>query len=1593
MNSIRLQLKKLCSLGIIGFLGLINLADVSAQVALTSTGGTTTATYTSINEAFAGINNGLHTGAIILNITANTSEPATITPLVSSGTGNASYTSVLIRPQGGSFTVTTVAARAAGKGLIELNGADYVTIDGDPNNTGNRQLTFEMPTSTTANTVIRISSKETNGNDGATFNTIKNCNIIGGRTAVTNTTANHAITFNHSTSTSLTTTGGYASNNNIIENNHIQRAYVGIYLKGNSSALSLNNVIRKNIIGSTLGAFAIGQRGIYLQYASNATNPLIIEENDISIGDTSILGTGFSSTISGLEIAAGNAGAIIQRNNFHDIYQPTTSGWGAYGINASSATNNNGILIKNNFFRDIVASKYVATKTSSFVAYAFYTAIGITDLKFNHNTIALLKTPATGTVADYASGGVIINSSSATISEFYGNSIHINFASSNAYALYLNAASIITNAGMNYNNYYVPSIAYVAHTSSSNAHRLLSDFQTATGKDSNSINELPPYISNTDIHISSSTPTLLESGGPPIALLNNTTDYDNQTRPGPTAVNGGGISTDIGADEFDGIMVSCLAPIQVRTTTVTANQITFKWDPPATTPLNGYSYYFSTSATPPSFTAAPTGTLGNVDSVIITTLQPATTYYFWVRSICSATDSSNWSNQITSTTLCGTVGLPFIQEFSTGTLPECWENYNNNNNTNANTFWKFTGTVDYGTTNNGRANGTFAWIDASTPNAGIREVVLETPEIDATTVPSLELKFDWFKYHSTSTTGNINTAADNNKLIVKVFDGTNWNTVFEDTSNLLRWRTVSIPLNIATYGINNLKIRFIADKNIGTNPDFYDNILLDNIIVQQAPTCYTPMNNVVINTSLTTGTVRFNTAQIIPGIGYEAYLSTSSTAPTTSTTATHTTTDTIFNFNSLTPDTKYYYWIRSACAANDKSLWTTIDSFYTGYCIPPYTSASVTNFENLTTTGGTININKLASGFAPSGYGNYTATDSLVTVSGTSIQNTVTITGGTAGIAVYIDMDNDLDFATSERIYTSAAYVSNSTFSYTIPATLAPGTYRLRYVTDWNSTNPSACSYGSGRGETEDYKLVISCNPISPIDLGANTSICPNDTIVLNPNNTMNGGTYLWSTNETTDSISISNTGTYWVRYTSAQGCIYSDTIVVTATTPPVVNLGNDTTICSGNTLTLDAGNPGATYLWSNNATTQTIPVTTAGTYSVVVANGRCTSSDTIIVNVNQTPIVDLGNDTTICSIDSLVLDAGNSAGTYLWSNNATTNIIVVRNTGTYYVTINNNGCIASDTIEVNTIATPNVNLGNDTTLCDNATLILNATNGNADYLWSNNATTPTITVNTAGTYWVEVENNGCTASDTINIDYSTSPIVNLGADTFACNGSSITLNAGNPGMQYLWNNNSTAQTINVNSSGLYSVIVTNNDGCFGRDEINVNFNIGPAATGIDVSPMTTGQFMFSVNSGTFINNYEWSFGDGDSARVGTIPHQYRQNGTYTVSVKISNECGDTTLYTQVVVEGLSIDDILSSDVINVYPNPTSNILNITLNNLDAKIETIVLYNILGQEVLHDTQIHQSNHKINVSQLAAGVYQMMIITDKGFLFKKIEKVD
>lgn len=330
--------------------GLLSF-DVDAQVTVNPGAGS----YTTLNAAFAAINAGTHTGAVAITITGNTTEPATPTPLLASG-GTSSYTSISIMPSGGNWTINSAATPTGNRGIIELFGADNVTIDGDDTGTpGARNLSFVTAlNATTGTTCIRMGSTSTTGTDGATNNTIKNCIITGGRNATTSTIATYGISVSHNSTTSIIT-GGYSNTGILIENNLITRAFRGIYVNGANATYPFSNlIIRNNTLGSAVSADNTCH-GIFVSYTASVDGATsgIIEGNDIRGGDYST--TGFSASIAGIEAGTVNAGLKIRKNHIHDIYNQTPSGYGAYGINVSGATSMTGLTIENNFIRDIVA--------------------------------------------------------------------------------------------------------------------------------------------------------------------------------------------------------------------------------------------------------------------------------------------------------------------------------------------------------------------------------------------------------------------------------------------------------------------------------------------------------------------------------------------------------------------------------------------------------------------------------------------------------------------------------------------------------------------------------------------------------------------------------------------------------------------------------------------------------------------------------------------------------------------------------------------------------------------------------------------------------------------------------------------------------------------------------------------------------------------------------------------------------------------------------------------------------------------------------------------------------------------------------------
>lgn len=181
--------------------------------------------------------------------------------------------------------------------------------------------------------------------------------------------------------------------------------------------------------------------------------------------------------------------------------------------------------------------------------------------------------------------------------------------------------------------------------------------------------------------------------------------------------------------------------------------------------------------------------------------------------------------------------------------------------------------------------------------------------------------------------------------------------------------------------------------------------------------------------------------------------------------------------------------------------------------------------------------------------------------------------------------------------------------------------------------------------------------------------------------------TWKWSDNSNGNSIVVKQSGTYWVEVTTQTGCRLSDTINIVAYEKPMVNLPNniDTCLSDGELLTLDAGNPGAQYLWDNNYNGRVRVVDQSGTYSVTVTSTNgCKNTDTSIVNIKPNPKSLLPKDTIICEDATIILDPGAEGVSYYWSNGVNTRTNKIDEGGSYVVFITGrNGCILSDTIEV----------------------------------------------------------------------------------------------------------------------------------------------------------------------------------------------------------------------------------------------------------------------------------------------------------------------
>ncbi|MCR6640283.1 MAG: gliding motility-associated C-terminal domain-containing protein [Sporocytophaga sp.] len=289
----------------------------------------------------------------------------------------------------------------------------------------------------------------------------------------------------------------------------------------------------------------------------------------------------------------------------------------------------------------------------------------------------------------------------------------------------------------------------------------------------------------------------------------------------------------------------------------------------------------------------------------------------------------------------------------------------------------------------------------------------------------------------------------------------------------------------------------------------------------------------------------------------------------------------------------------------------------------------------------------------------------------------------------------------------------------------------------------------------------VSVTKLVPdFDLGTSKEICEDSTIIIKGPSDMDY--YDWSTGEHTQDILVNSGGKYWLD--SKYSCLnFSDTIEITIKKRfnEKFSIGNDTFLCDiSEGFKILAPSGFDNYKWSTGQIDSLIEVFKQGTYNIE-ANYVCgTERDTIQISVYNPPddLINPSSDTTICLGDDLLLRINENVNVKSanWNTGINLPSLNVNQAGRYSVTvITDQNCILKDSIDIETISLPEVELGTDILTCKDQTVSLSARYTNADSIvWENHYNKPFREISTSGKYWIQVSNKCFTSTDTVNITF-----------------------------------------------------------------------------------------------------------------------------------------------------------------------------------------------------------------------------------------------
>ena len=421
------------------------------------------------------------------------------------------------------------------------------------------------------------------------------------------------------------------------------------------------------------------------------------------------------------------------------------------------------------------------------------------------------------------------------------------------------------------------------------------------------------------------------------------------------------------------------------------------------------------------------------------------------------------------------------------------------------------------------------------------------------------------------------------------------------------------------------------------------------------------------------------------------------------------------------------------------------------------------------------------------------------------------------------------------------------------------------------------------------FEITLLPEPITIID--GNTILCTGESTVLSTD--FGFSSYLWSTGETSEQITVSEAGTYSLTVTNAEGCQAETSVDVMVYSSSEIEIIGDTAFCEDADVTLEGpvGNM-LSYEWSTGSIDPVIDVQTGGTYILTVTDvNGCSNIDSVIVTEYDNPEPIISGKLNICDDESAVLNVGDNFIAYNWSTGDSIPEIVVNTENLYEVTVTDiNGCVGttSHLVTINTSPTPEI-MGEDL-FCAGDSTMLNTDDGFVHYEWSNGDSTQTISINLPGNYDLTVTDvNGCQGTTSISVAGLPIPVPDIIGNALFCSGENTQLQV-DSFSTYLWSNGASAQIVNIDAPGELSIIVTDVNGCQGVDTIQIEELPLPSVNII-------GDLDICQNESTIIsqeplnNTYSYIWNNGSS----TSSIEVSQPGEYSLTITDDNGCTNSS--------------------------------------------------------------------------------------------------